>query len=256
MDLKLKGKKAVVLGGTRGIGRSIVENLISEGVDIALCARNADQVSSSIAQLSNSGVKVIGAAVDISDGTALRSWVAAAGEQLGGIDILISNASAMAQGSSEEDWQALLSIDILGLKNATEAAMPFLEKSATATGDAAIVSIGSVSSVNATEPSAYGAIKGALVHYIKGIAKQSAAKHIRANVVSPGTVYFKGGVWNTVEENMPEFFESMIAKNPTGRMATPEEVANAAVFLASPLSGFTTGINMIVDGALSDRANY
>lgn len=256
MELGLKGKKAVILGGTRGIGRAIVENLINEGVSIALCARNPEQVSASVAELSGKGVVVIGAAIDISHGEALRNWVVAAGAELGGIDILISNASAMTQGSSEEDWKAGLSIDILGLMNATEAAKPFLEKAATENGDASIISIGSVSSVNASAPSAYGAIKGALVHYVKGLAKENAAKHIRANVVSPGTVYFKGGVWHMIEENMPDVFEATMKRNPTGRMATPEDIANAAVFLSSPLSSFTTGINFIVDGAITDRANY
>ncbi|MFT5691104.1 MAG: 3-oxoacyl-[acyl-carrier protein] reductase [Oceanicoccus sp.] len=256
MELGLKGKKAVILGGTRGIGRAIVENLIKEGVNIALCARNPEQVAACIKELSGKGVTVIGEAINISNGEALKSWVCSAGEELGGIDILISNASAMTQGSSEEDWKAGLSIDILGLMNATEAAKPFLEKSAIENGDASIISIGSVSSVNASAPSAYGAIKGALVHYIKGLAKENAAKHIRANVVSPGTVYFKGGVWHMIEENMPDVFAATMKRNPTGRMATPEDIANATVFLASPLSSFTTGINFIVDGAITDRANY
>ena len=123
-------------------------------------------------------------------------------------------------------------------------------------GDAAVISIGSVSSVNAADVGAYGAMKGALIHAIKGLAKKMAGAHVRANVVSPGTVYFKGGVWHMIEENMPDTFKATMARNPTGRMATPQDIADATVFLASPRSSFTTGINMIVDGAITDRANY
>ena len=101
-----------------------------------------------------------------------------------------------------------------------------------------------------------GPIKAALVHMAKGLARQYAAKKIRVNVVSPGTVYFKGGVWNLVEQNMPKRYQDTLARNPTGRMATPQEIANAAVFLASPASSFTTGSNLIVDGAISNRVNF
>ena len=103
---------------------------------------------------------------------------------------------------------------------------------------------------------AYGAIKAAQIHFAKGVAKENAPKHIRCNVISPGTVFFEGGVWGRVKDGMPAFFEATIKRNPTGRMATPEEIASAAVFLSSPRSAFTTGINMVVDGAISARVNY
>ena len=95
-----------------------------------------------------------------------------------------------------------------------------------------------------------------MVQLVKGLAKELAGAHVRAKVVSPGTVYFKGGVWHMVEENMPDMFKTTMARNPMGRMATPQDIANATAFLASPRSSFTTGINMIVDGAITDRVNY
>jgi 3-oxoacyl-[acyl-carrier protein] reductase len=150
----------------------------------------------------------------------------------------------------------MLDIDILGAVRTFDAAKPFLEKAAEANGDAAFIIISSVSEAEAAAPSAYGAMKAAQIHYAKGVARENAAKKIRCNVVSPGTVFFEGGVWGNVKANMPGFFETMIKRNPTGRMATPEEVAAAAVFLASPRSAFTTGINMLVDGAISQRVNY
>jgi len=257
MDLGLSGKKAIVTGSTRGIGRAIVEALAAEGCDVAICARNADQVAAAVGEVAAAhGGKAWGAAVDIAEPASLTRFVEDAGTELGGIDVLVSNASALAIGNTREAWHKGLEIDILGAVGAVDAALPWLKKSAEAHGDAAIIAIGSVSAVSATEPSAYGAVKGALVHYVKGLARQLAGAHVRANVISPGTVYFKGGVWHMIEENMPDMFKSTMARNPMGRMATPQDIANAAAFLASPRSAFTTGINMIVDGALSERVNY
>lgn len=256
MDLQLKGKTAVVTGGTRGIGRSIAECFADEGANVAICARNPDQVAETVKALEAKGVKAFGAVVDIADGSALQGFIRQAGETLGGIDVLVSNASALVQGNSEADWQSMFEIDMLGAVRTWEAAKPFLEAAGAKTGDAAFIITSSVSAAQADTPSSYGAMKAALIHFAKGVARQNAANHVRCNVVSPGTVFFEGGVWGNVKANMPGFFDQMIKRNPTGRMATPEEVAAATVFLASPRSAFTTGINMLVDGAISQRVNF
>jgi len=256
MDLQLNGKKAIITGATRGIGRAIAETLGAEGSHVAICARNEDQVAKTIEGFKNKGISAIGGSVDIADGDALKSWIQNTIESLGGLDILISSAGAMAMGANEDSWKRNLQTDIFGAVNAIEASLPALEISASQKGDAAIVAIGSTAGISAGAPSSYGAIKGALVHFIKGISKQNAAKHIRANVVSPGMVYFEGGVWHRTEQRALQMFNASLARNPMGRMATPQDIANAVVFLASPCSSFTTGINMIVDGALTDRVNY
>lgn len=256
MDLGLKGKTAIVTGGTRGIGRAIADLLADEGCDVAICARNPDQVSEAVSALAGKGVKAWGMSVDIAQGDSLKAFIEKAGEELGGTDVLVSNASALAIGNAEEAWQKGLEIDILGAVRSVEAAKPRLIDAASKHGDAAVVCISSVSSVSASDASAYGAIKGALIHYVKGMAKELAASHVRVNAVSPGTVYFKGGVWHMVEENMPDLFKQTMKRNPMGRMASPEDIANASVFLASPRSSFTTGINMLVDGCITDRVNY
>jgi 3-oxoacyl-[acyl-carrier protein] reductase len=256
VDLQLKGKTAVVTGASRGIGRAIAETCADEGMNVAICARNADQVAEAVQALERKGVRAWGRAVDIADGPAIKAFVTAAGEALGGIDVLVSNASALVQGNEEDAWQAMLDVDVLGAVRTFEAARPFLEAAAQKNGDAAFVIVSSVSAAETDNPSSYGAMKAAQIHYAKGAARENAAKKIRCNVVSPGTVFFEGGVWGNVKQGAPAFFEQMIKRNPTGRMATPEEIAAAAVFLASPRSGFTTGINMVVDGAISRRANF
>jgi len=256
MDLQLKGKNAVVLGGTRGIGRAIADTLAAEGANVAICARNADQVKDAVAALKDKGIKATGASVDITDGAALKAWIAKVGNELGGIDILVSNAGAMAQGGDPAAWESNFKLDVLGAVNAFEAAQPFLEKAADKNGDASFTIISSVSAAETDNASSYGPIKAALIHLSKGLARQHAKRHIRTNVVSPGTVYFKGGVWNMIETNMPQVFKGALERNPMGRMATPQDIANATVFLASPASSFTTGINMLVDGSISRRVNF
>jgi 3-oxoacyl-[acyl-carrier protein] reductase len=255
MDLKLRGKRAIVTGATRGIGRAIAETLADEGCDVAICARTAEQVEEAVIALKAKGVKALGGVVDVGDGQALRDWVKAMGEQLGGIDILVSNPSARGD-RSEEGWVATFNVDVLGAVRATEAAMPFLEESAEKNGDAAIVITSSAAAIISTGVGSYGPMRAALINLAKGLAKEGAPKHVRANTISPGTVYFEGGGWHRAKQNNPEVFEHWLGLNPMGRMATPQEIANAAVFLASPVSSFTSGINLIVDGVATDRVNY
>ena len=256
MDLHLKDKNAVILGGTRGIGRAIADTLAAEGANVALCARNAAQVQDTVTAVSSMGVKATGAAVDIGDGEALKRWVAAAGQELGGIDILVSNAGAMAHGIEPEAWDANYRVDLLGAVNGFTAAFPFLREAAAAKGDAAFVIISSVSALQASAADAYGPIKAALIHFAKGLAREHAALGLRVNLVSPGMVFFEDGLWDQRRKANPEAFKRANARNPTGRCATPQEIANAAVFLASPVSSYTTGANLLVDGAQSSLVNF
>ena len=256
MDLKLNGKNAVILGGTRGIGRAIADTLADEGANVAICARNEDQIKAAVSELQAKGVKATGGSVDVTDGESLKAWIKSAGEEMGGIDVLVSNAGAMAQGFDEASWKQNFNLDVLGAVNAFEAAEPFLGGAADTKGDAAFIIVASISAANADNAGSYGPIKATLIHMAKGLARQHAQRGIRTNVVSPGMVYFEGGVWHMVEQNMPDFFKQASARNPTGRMATPQDIADAAVFLASPRSSYTTGSNLIVDGAVSNRVNF
>jgi 3-oxoacyl-[acyl-carrier protein] reductase len=253
VELGLKGKKAIVTGGSRGIGRAICELLAEEGCDLAICARGQAGLDAAVAALAAKGVRAFGGRVDVADSAALRHWVGEAAGLLGGADIFIANVSALAQTMDDDSWRRSLEIDVMGTVAGVEAAISHLEKSPAGS----IVVIGTTGAVEiAGAPRPYASVKAALLPYVKALARNLAPKNIRANMVSPGNVYFKGGVWNTVEETNPELFKIMVSRNPMGRMGTPEEVANAVVFLASPRASFITGTNVIVDGALTQRVQF
>jgi 3-oxoacyl-[acyl-carrier protein] reductase len=198
-------------------------------------------------------VRGFGASVDVADGDQLTGFVKSTAEAFGGLDIFISNVGALGGGNDEASWKKGFEIDLLGTFRGCEAAVPFLEKS----GAGAIVVVGSTAAVEVVGPRrAYSGLKAALLPYIKALARNLASKKVRANVVSPGSVYFKGGTWDLMERNNPERYRQALDRNPTGRMATPEEVANAVVFLASPRASFISGINLICDGGMTQRVQF
>lgn len=248
MDLGLKGLNALVTGGSRGIGRHVADILAAEGVNVSICARDQKGVTDAVAALKAHGTTVIGRSVNVADRNALAGWVKDSAGALGGIDIVVANVSALAVADDEAAWEAEFQTDMMHSVRLVNAAMPWLEKSKSAS----ITLISSVSGreIDFTGP-AYGAFKAALVHYAQGLAFKLAAKGVRANAVSPGNTYFDGGIWQWIEQNDPALYAEALRLNPTGRMARPEEVARGVVFLASPASSFTTGTNLVIDGALT-----
>ncbi len=224
MDLGLRGLNALITGGSKGIGRRCADLFAEEGVNVSICARNLAEIEQAVAAFKTKGVA------------------------LGGVDILVCNVSALAVQDDRASWQKAFDIDLMHTVSAVDAALPFLERSKSA-------SITIISSVSGREVDftahAYGAVKAALVHYAQTLAYKLAPKHIRVNAVSPGNVYFEGGVWQWVEQNNAALFKQALALNPTGRMAKPEEVARGVVFIASPASSFTMGTNLVIDGALT-----
>ena len=248
MDLGLKGLRAVVTGGTKGIGRRAADIFADEGANVAICARKADEVKAVVASLKAKGVGAFGEALDVADRAALERFVADAAKALGGVDILVANVSALAAQGMLEDWQKAFDVDMMHTVYAVNAAIPLLEKS----NHPSVVFVSSVSGreVDFAGP-AYGAMKAALIHYAQRLAFELAPKMIRVNSVSPGNTYFDGGFWQNAEKNLPDLYAKALALNPTGRMATPEEIGRGIVFLASPASSFTTGTNLVIDGALT-----
>lgn len=253
MDLGLAGRRALVTGGTKGIGRASAELLADEGAAVAICARDAGEVEETVAALRARGVPATGRALDVADADALRAWVGDAGRELGGIDVVVANVSALAVTTDEAAWRAGYEVDVMHSVRTVDAAMPFLE----ASGAGSIVLVSSVSGREidfAAGP--YGAFKAALIHYAQGLAHRLAPKGIRANTVSPGNTYFPGGVWARIERDNAALYASALALNPMGRMGTPQEVARGVVFLASPAASFVSGTNLVVDGALTRGVQF
>jgi NAD(P)-dependent dehydrogenase (short-subunit alcohol dehydrogenase family) len=247
MDLQLNGSRVLVTGGSRGIGRAIVEAFLDEGATVGFCARTAEEVAATEQALADRG-SVTGSVVDVGDADALAAWVEESAGAFGGLDVVVANVSALAIPDTEENWEASLNVDLMHTVRLVRAAMPHLERSQAAS----IIAISSVSGRESDFASGpYGTAKTAIVGYINGLALQLAEKGIRANTVSPGNTYFEGGVWANIESANPDLFESAVGLNPTGHMGTPEEIAGPVVFLASPKARRVSGTNLVVDGALT-----
>jgi len=252
MDLGLSGKKAIITGGSRGIGRAIAEALADEGVDLAICSRTAESVETAKKELESKGVKVFAEAVDVGDGDALKAFIGAAAEQLGGIDILVSNPSG-GNGVDEKAWKANFEVDLMGAVRSVDAALPHLAKS----DAASVIFIGTTAAVETfMGPTSYNALKAALITHANGLSQALGPQGVRVNVISPGPIFIEGGAWDTIKQHMKPMYESTVAACPNGRLGTAEEVANTAVFLASSAASLVTGVNLVVDGGFTKRVNF
>jgi 3-oxoacyl-[acyl-carrier protein] reductase len=253
MDLKLSGRKAILAGASKGLGRYAAEQLAAEGVDIAFCARDQGSIDEAAASLRRHGHAVHGASVDLADPAAYRAWVDTAAAALGGCDIFISFASAGGPPASEESWKNAFEVDVMGTWRGIDAALPHLAKSDAAT----IIVIGTNVSIEPSfGPQPYAAMKAAIIHHAGALAQRLAPQGIRVNTVSPGPIFIKDGSWDKIKQGRPELYEATLAKVPAGRLGDPEEVAAAIAFLASPVAGFISGTNLVIDGAMTKRIQF
>lgn len=254
MDLGLSGKRALITGASRGIGRAIAAALAAEGCALAICARGQDGVRRAAGELREHGVTVHDEAVDVSDGDALEKFVREADNALGGLDIVVSNASAGGSGTGPEQWPASFQTDLLAFVRLAEVATGPLQRSR-----GALVAVATTSASDTSPPSgpgSYGAIKAALIHHAAALGRSLAPSGVRVNVVSPGPIEFPGGSWERRREDNPEFYQSIRDRIPAGRMGRPEEVAAAVAFLASPVASFCVGANLLVDGGFLSRVDF
>ncbi|ASU84347.1 SDR family oxidoreductase [Nocardiopsis gilva YIM 90087] len=252
MDLGLQGARVVVTGASRGIGRAIAQTFADEGADLAICARSAEPLKRAAEELRGTGRTVVDQAVDVADEEALRGFIAQAADRLGGIDVLVSNVSG-GSSATPDQWERGLTTDILPFVRMAEEAEPHL---AASERGGSVVLISTTSALHASAPSgpkAYGAVKAALNHYASALARSLAETGVRVNTVSPGPIEFPGGGWDRRKHNDPDFYESIRARIPYGRLGRPEEVARAVAYLGSPAASFITGANLVVDGGFLDR---
>jgi 3-oxoacyl-[acyl-carrier protein] reductase len=247
MKIDLTGRRALIAGGSRGIGLAIANAFAQSGADVAICARSPGPLREAQTLLEGSGRKVSASVCDLADADAIKAWVDASAQTLGGIDILVNNASGFGRTDDEAGWAASIQIDLMATVRACHAAMPYLERQG-----GSILHISSISGLKAsvrTPP--YGAVKAALIEYTQTQALTHAAKGIRVNCIAPGSVYFEGGVWAQVKEANPDFYARILGGIPSGRYGTPEEIAQVAGFLVSDLASWITGQTIAVDGGQS-----
>tara|TARA_B100000953_G_scaffold120267_1_gene98985 strand:+ start:1181 stop:1936 length:756 start_codon:yes stop_codon:yes gene_type:complete len=251
MDLGLTGKKALVTGATKGLGRAITETLLEEGVSVAICARDAEGVETAVSELSSQG-EVCGAAVDAGDLESLTGWINSSSEQLGGIDIYVHNTSGKPQRKLD-GWINNFNIDLVSLVGGVGAAQEAL-----ADGGGSVISIGTTATAEhfASGSGSYSAFKAAVTNWTLGQAQVLGAQGIRCNVVSPGPIMVEGGDWDGIKQALPEFYEATQKTHPQGDLGLPEDVANAVAFLSSDAAKHINGVNLTVDGGFLKRVNF
>ena len=256
MDLGLQGRLALVTGASRGIGLAIAEQLAQEGCALALCARSAGPLEETADMLrSRYRVKVHAAPVDVRDTEAFAAWFEAAVSALGGLDVVVSNVSAQLQGSGDQWWRDTFENDLLQHVRLFELALPHLKRST----DASVVFIASIAATLSQLPPtefAYGSLKAALVNHAAQLSVRHGRDGIRVNCVSPGPVLAPGGVWEQVRATMPEMYARAEKLSSLGRLGTPDEVARAVAFLASPAAAYCTGTNLRLDGGALKTVNF
>lgn len=251
MDLGLNGKKALVTGATKGLGRAIAETLLREGASVAICARNAEGVDAAVAEMSALGT-VIGSSVDAADGDSLTAWINSSAEQLGGIDIYVHNTSGKP-ARNIEGWINNFNIDLMSLVIGVGAAAGPL-----ADGGGSLISIGTTATAEhfASGSGSYSAFKSAVTNWTLGQAQVLGAKGIRCNVVSPGPIFIEGGDWNMIKDNMADFYAATAKTHPGGELGSAQDVADMVTFLSSDRASHVNGVNVTVDGGFLKRVDF
>jgi 3-oxoacyl-[acyl-carrier protein] reductase len=244
MNIDFTGKRAVICGGSRGIGRSIALGLAAAGADVSICARGAETLEATRAEIAAHGHKAHTGTADLGSAAAIKAYIADAAAALGGIDVLVNNASAFGSSDDEAGWMASMAVDMMAVVHATQAALPFLKES-----KGSVINTSSISALRAAaRQPPYGAIKAAVIHYTNTQAAMYARDGIRVNGIAPGSIEFPGGVWDRRKTDNPQLYNAVLRSIPFGRLGDPAEVANVTLFLASPLASWVTGQTIVVDG--------
>ena len=248
-DLSSSHLRVLVAGGSRGIGLAIARAFAESGASISICARDAQVLQQAADALAAAGAaRVHHLPCDLGDATRIERWIDDAAQALGGIDILINNASGYGNGSDDASWQAGFEIDLMAAVRANRIALPHLRRSPSP-------AILNISSINASVPTpraaAYSTAKAALNYYTVSLATELARERIRVNALAPGSIEFPGGLWERRRSEAPGLYAQIRDRIPFGGFGDVNDVANAAVFLCSPAARWITGQVLAVDGGQS-----
>jgi len=244
MELGIRGRNAVITGGSRGLGRAMALALAAEGVNVAICARSQPALDETLQDLQNHGIEAMAQRCDIADEAALERFLDRVHQHLGCVDILICNASAMGASDDRQGWRRSIDLDLLSTVQAVQQVSPWMQQA----GGGSIILMSSIAALRGAGAPAYVTAKAALISYAKAMAVKLAPDGIRVNSIAPGSIEFPGGVWERARQEQPERYHSTLNRIPAGRFGRPEEVASVAVFLASEQARWVTGTCIPVDG--------
>lgn len=247
MDLGLAGKGVIVTGGSRGIGRSTALAFAREGAKLAICARGAEALEKTAAELRALGGDVHASSCDVTDKASLEAFLEGARAALGAVHVLVNNVSGFGITDDEAGWAKGFAADVMGTVRATWKVVPWIEEA----GGGAIVHVSSIEGIGAGVQAPYGAMKAAILQHATTAARKLARKKIRVNCVAPGAIEFEGGAWDAIKKLNPKMYESTVNGVPWKRLGRPEEVASTIVFLCSDAASWVTGATVVVDGGQS-----
>ena len=225
MDLRLAGKRAVVTAASKGIGREIALGLAAEGAAVAICARGEADLRKTEAALRTDGVPVFAAVCDVGQPGAIETFLDAARDALGGIDILVNNATGYGFNDPPEAWRVSLDVDLMATVRACWKVVPWM----TDAGGGVIVHISSIAGLYANPNPAYSAAKAAVISHSKSLAIELAPSRIRVNVVCPGSIFLPDGLWDQVRHRDPARFDAVVASIPSGRMGHASSSTAASI---------------------------
>ena len=254
MDLGIKGKNALVTGGSRGLGRQAALALANEGVNVAICARGKDRLDETAAELRAIGVNVSASVADLGDSAAAQALYERAAAELGSIDILVNNVGGSMGtsdllNSSVDDFQKVMDVNLWSAVRLMKLALPGMKER----GWGRVINIASIYGREWGGTAPYMTAKAAMIAATKSAAMTLASSGVTVNAIAPGSILFPGGSWERfMNNNTPEAVDEFIARNlPAGKFGWPEPIGATVAFLASQHADLIMGACINVDGGQS-----